>query len=184
MNSENISTADRQQDLIQARTIRNLFSTLPPLPLPIHFGDNHRERFLFLYSERFLKLAVKPLMMLALVVPGCIVVKWGTVPWFALIASLLPVYAFVGVTWQRRHPGSLQCMCILLLSRARLHWRIPRIANYGSPARSVGLRSTALQAIPRGDGFGTDAMRRKFDHTYSIIVRRYEWTAAAATGQC
>ena len=51
MNSENISTADYHQQLIQARTIRNRCSTPPPLLfLPIHFGDDVRAQFLFLYS--------------------------------------------------------------------------------------------------------------------------------------
>ena len=52
MNSENISTADYQQQLIQARTIRNRCSTPPPLLfLPIHFGDDLRHNsFFFIVS--------------------------------------------------------------------------------------------------------------------------------------
>ena len=171
MNSEHISTADHHQQLIQARTIRNLFSTPPPLPLPIHFGDNHRERFLFLYSERFLKLAVQPLTFLALVVPGCIVVQWGTVPWFALIASLLPVYAFVGVTWERAsrffamhvHIASFPRTIALADSKNRKLWffRVKRWFEVN------GLAGNSSQRW-----IWNHAMRRKFDHTYSIIVRR------------
>ena len=48
MNSEDISTADYQQQLIQARTIRNRCSTPPPLLfLPIHFGDDFRDTIPF-----------------------------------------------------------------------------------------------------------------------------------------
>ncbi len=172
MNSENISTADYHQQLIQARTIRNRCSTPPPLLfLPIHFGDDVRAQFLFLYSARFIKLAVQPLMILILVVPGCTVARWGTIPWFALIASSLLLYALVGVTCEQAsrffamhvHLASFPRTLAWADSEKRRLWfsRVKRWFEVNGLAGSSSRR-----------WIWNDAMRKKFDHIYSIITRR------------